>query len=54
MTNKSVYDSKVSFGLGRVDKLNLDSDAAKQNEGGAALDQPVIAGSEPDVSSSHD
>ena len=26
-------------GLGRVDKLNPDSDAGKQHEGGEALDQ---------------
>jgi SOS-response transcriptional repressor LexA len=30
--------------LGRVDKLNPDSDAGKQHEGGEALDQLVIAG----------
>jgi len=31
-------------GLGRVDKLNPDSDAGKQHEGGEALDQLVVAG----------
>ena len=30
--------------LGRVDKLNPDSDAGKQHEGGEALDQLVVAG----------
>jgi hypothetical protein len=30
--------------LGRVDKLNLDSDAGKQHEGGEALVQLVVAG----------
>jgi len=30
--------------LGRVDKLNPDSDAGKQYEGGEALDQLVVAG----------
>ena len=34
---------KVS-GLGRVDKLNPNSDAGKQHEGGEALDQLVVAG----------
>jgi hypothetical protein len=29
--------------LGRVDKLNPDSDAGKQHEGGEALDQLVVA-----------
>ena len=32
------------FELGRVDKLNPDSDAGKQHEGGEALDQLVVAG----------
>ena len=54
MTNKSAYDSKVSFRLGRVDKRNPDSDAGNQDEGGADLDQLVVAGGEADVSSSHD
>jgi len=30
--------------LGRVDKLNPDSDAGKQHEGCEALDQLVVAG----------
>ena len=30
--------------LGRVDKLNPDSNAGKQHEGGEALDQLVVAG----------
>ena len=30
--------------LGRVDKLNPNSDAGKQHEGGEALDQLVVAG----------
>jgi putative tryptophan/tyrosine transport system substrate-binding protein len=33
-------------GLGRVDKLNPDSDAGKQHEGGEALDQLVVASSD--------
>ena len=32
--------------LGRVDKLNPDSDAGKQHEGGEALDQLVVASSD--------
>ena len=34
----------ASLALGRVDKLNPDSDAGKQHEGGEALDQLVVAG----------
>ena len=32
--------------LGRVDKLNPDSDAGKQHEGGEAIHQLVVAGSD--------
>lgn len=35
---------EAALGLGRVDKLNPDSDAGKQHEGGEALDQLVVAG----------
>jgi hypothetical protein len=35
---------RVRCELGRVDKLNPDSDAGKQHEGGEALDQLVVAG----------
>ena len=38
-----VNDSQL-IALGRVDKLNPDSDAGKQHEGGEALDQLVVAG----------
>jgi len=37
-------DNQTLFRLGRVDKLNPDSDAGKQHEGGEALDQLVVAG----------
>ena len=36
----------VGAGLGRVDKPNPDSDAGKQHEGGVALHQLVVAGSD--------
>ena len=39
--------------LGRVDKLNPDSDAGKQHEGGEALDQLVVAGGEPQRAGSY-
>ena len=35
---------RAGLQLGRVDKLNPDSDAGKQHEGGEALDQLVVAG----------
>jgi class 3 adenylate cyclase len=35
---------RAGLELGRVDKLNPDSDAGKQHEGGEALDQLVVAG----------
>src|SRR6476469_5429446 len=39
------YQTKITaVMLGRVDKLNPDSDAGKQHEGGEALDQLVVAG----------
>jgi hypothetical protein len=38
------HQQTSQFRLGRVDKLNPDSDAGKQHEGGEALDQLVVAG----------
>ena len=39
------YQTKITtVMLGRVDKLNPNSDAGKQHEGGEALDQLVVAG----------
>ena len=35
---------RPSHVLGCVDKLNPDADAGKQDEGGEALDQLVVAG----------
>ncbi len=44
---RSIADSESSMGmLGRVAKPNPDSDAGKQDEGGEALDQLVVAGGE--------
>src|SRR3984893_1586480 len=46
---KSIHEIKKRYvsdliGLGCVDKLNPDSDAGKQHEGGEALHQLVVAG----------
>jgi transposase len=38
---------KVGVRLGRVDKLNPDSDGGKQHEGGEALGQFVVASGDP-------
>ena len=44
-TDRAMEDGySTSRGLGRVDKLNPNSDAGKQHEGGEALDQLVVAG----------
>jgi hypothetical protein len=40
----AIGGSAMKLALGRVDKLNPDSDAGKQHEGGEALDQLVVAG----------
>jgi hypothetical protein len=42
--NKMCQQKITTVMLGRVDKLNPDSDAGKQHEGGEALDQLVVAG----------
>ena len=39
-----IQTEKDRHRLGHVDKLNPDSDAGKQHEGGEALDQLVVAG----------
>jgi hypothetical protein len=43
-TNLHIRQPDDKIQLGRVDKLNPDSDAGKQHEGGEALDQLVVAG----------
>src|SRR6185369_6147687 len=40
----SPQEKNATVMLGRVDKLNPDSDAGKQHEGGEALHQFVVAG----------